>query len=166
MRKSILGVKPGPPKKANQPEDEKLDAWFYLNRAVKRAARRTANSGMHNPFKRRHKTGPNRHLQAWKAESRVISALKQISTSALAASVADENTKASASLALLAPTFENVWDLSRATRMDLLAIRGMGPKRLAHLATFLLARNVPLAWAETSDPAGTVGTDEEGKGGN
>jgi hypothetical protein len=95
-----------------------------------------------------HRTGTTPHFEAWKAEGKIKSLLQRTKTAAIADSLPSRENGAAAGFALLSVGgFKNVWDVSQATTADLLAVRGVGPGRLAYVEDYLNSKGVKLAWS-------------------
>jgi hypothetical protein len=91
------------------------------------------------------RTGTTPHFAMWMADLAMKSALQRTKTLALAEAAKEPQTGAAYAMAAKAG-YRNVFDLSRASEADLLAIRGMGPVRLRTLKADLATNNVAVMW--------------------
>lgn len=98
----------------------------------------------------RSRTGTPQHFRFWMADLSLRSALQKTKTAALAQALGDADQVGIAmAYAILATDrrYRNVWQVSQASRQDLLAVKGIGPKRLETLHADLLARRVNPKWS-------------------
>lgn len=94
------------------------------------------------------RTGTTSHFAAWKAEGRIKSTLQKLKLDKLAAALDGPEGQAFGILyTASAGRYRSVWDVKAATRSELLAVDGIGPARLEHIASYLTARGVALDWA-------------------
>lgn len=90
-------------------------------------------------------TGSTTHFKMWMADARLKSALQNTKVTRLAAQA--EEARLVAAYQILADAgFKNVFALTRATREQLLALKGFGPKRLDAVKFDLAAHQVQVNW--------------------
>lgn len=91
------------------------------------------------------RTGRTKHFELWMADLQMKSALQRTTL----ASLADRHDVASAASVyalLYVGGFKSVWTLTQATRRDLLAVKGVGPKGLDLVKADLASRRVAVRW--------------------
>lgn len=93
------------------------------------------------------RTGTTQHFSAWMADLQAKSALQKMKLNQIADSVGDQ--KVAAAFALLyVGGIKNVWQLTQAKFADLMAVNGIGVKRLDLVAGYLKSKSVKCGWAE------------------
>jgi hypothetical protein len=126
-------------------EQHKLQS---LSRTQKRQTIRINHGADSRPFARVRsgiRTGTPKHFRLWMAAIRMKSALQRKSTAVLADHIADVPLATSFAL-LHGAGFRNVYAVTQADARDLLCIRGIGPKRLEAVKTYLASVNVGVRW--------------------
>lgn len=93
-------------------------------------------------------TGRPAHFSDWKRQAEVKRHLQKMKTSWLAEQLQAQRHGAAPVLFLLAKPFPNVWALSQATREAILAVPGVGPKRLRKLQEYLEEHQVKIVWRD------------------
>jgi hypothetical protein len=91
------------------------------------------------------RTGTTAHFAAWMSDLRAKSALQRLTTLSIALYHDDASVAAGYAIAH-GGGVKTVWDLSRRSEAELLAIKGMGPKRLIAIRDDLNRRSVRVDW--------------------
>lgn len=134
---------------AQEAKDAKLQKILTLPRKDKRARLRIRHGAIKRPFARVRsgvRTGTTPHFALWMADLSALRALQRIKLDVLADSDATPGNVAQAFALLYVGGVKNVADLSRADVGRLLAIDGIGLKRLEAVEKYMTERHVGLAW--------------------
>jgi hypothetical protein len=100
-----------------------------------------------SPKPRYRRTGTTPHFRMWMADLALKSSLQKTRLNKIVASEQGAGPKTGAVYALLAPVYKNVYALTQANREDLLAVKGIGPAKLALVEADLKSHNVAVRWA-------------------
>lgn len=114
-------------------------------RAMLRAAGKRWSASPMNRFPSGVKTGTTPHFKMWTADLQLRRTLEIVKVGHLANVAVDANTAAGYA-ALASAGFKNVFQLTRASRKEILAVAGFGPKRLDAVKGDLAAHNVQVGW--------------------
>lgn len=134
--------------KTEETPQEKLDKVLAMDRRNRRSRLRIRHGVKTSPHARTRSglaTGKPAHVERWQLEGQIKSALQRLSTSTLADQVEDAAVAGGMALLYLGG-FKSVWSVSQASVEKLLAVKGIGPKRLEAVEGYLRERSVDLKW--------------------
>lgn len=130
-------------------KQKQLDKIMAMTRRDRRPRLRIRHGASSRPFSRVRSgtpTGTTSHFRQWMLDLQAHSALQRLKLDALADAAATPGTVAQAFALLYLGKYKSVAAVQRATIEQLLAVPGIGLKRLEAVEKYLTDRNVPLAW--------------------